>query len=154
MRASFHGSEAVHCGCQQLRLSAAPHDPSEGDKLNLTINNVSTSAADIGACLTSVSRSGSRDLSTTLVPVAAAPASSVSVARITNWRVDSIWMLWSVSECLPSSCLTAKMRHCWSGGMPSLSCIMLLSMSMVSLDSTCNTNSSVMVLTVNVLTQI
>jgi hypothetical protein len=68
-------------------VSAAPHDPSEGDKLNLAINIASASATEIGACSTSASRRGARDLAASTV---AAPAPSASVSRSTKWWVDLI----------------------------------------------------------------
>jgi hypothetical protein len=79
----------------EAEVSAAPDDPSEGDKLNLTINIASASATDmvLGPCLTCVCRSGARELAATLTPVTAAPASSGSVVSSIKWRVDSYWML-------------------------------------------------------------
>jgi hypothetical protein len=86
------GAAADPRAAVEAAVSAAPDDPSEGDKLNLDINIASASVTDIGACSTSVCRSGARELAATLVPAAAAP-SSVSVSPSTKWRVDSFWML-------------------------------------------------------------
>jgi hypothetical protein len=89
------GAAADPRAAVEAAVSAAPDDPSEGDKLNLAMNIASASATDmvLGTCLTSVWRSGARELAAKLTPAAAAPASSVSVVSCTKWRVDSFWML-------------------------------------------------------------
>jgi hypothetical protein len=93
---------------------------SVGDKLNLVINIASASKTDMvlvrhlpagacttsvcrngalvrhlpaGACSTSACRSGAHELTATLAPADAAPASPASVARRTKLRVDVFWML-------------------------------------------------------------
>ena len=70
--------------------------------------------------------------------------------RSTRWRVDSFWMLLSERVLPFSSCLPAKMRRCWPGGIPSLLWILALTSAMESLSST----SRVMVLPVSVFTKI
>ena len=65
----------------------APDDASEGNKLNLTINNFSPSEVAavaelrIDACSTSACRGGGDDLASTPTPAAAAPASFASLAH-------------------------------------------------------------------------
>ncbi len=69
-------------------VGASLDDVSEGDRLNLAINNFSPSevaaAPDIirlSACSTSAGRFGGHDLASTPTPAAAAPASFASVAH-------------------------------------------------------------------------
>ena len=67
-------------------VGASPDDVSEGDRLNLAINNFSPSevaaAPDMRlACSTSACRAGGHDLASTPTLAAAAPASFASVAH-------------------------------------------------------------------------
>lgn len=54
----------------------------------------------------------------------------------TRRRVDSLQMLWSANVLLSSSCLLAKMRHCWPLGNPSELSILVFTFSIVSKLST------------------
>jgi hypothetical protein len=84
------GAATDKAAVEATEVRSAPDDPSENDKLNLAINIASASAIDmvLGVFLTSVRRSGTDELTDTLTPAAATPASTAPADRSTKFSAD------------------------------------------------------------------